>query len=77
MSRIRILVEGQTEETFVNDVLSPHLNRMGVYPHALLFRRGGGSFRYAKCQKVILSALNQDKSAHITTMVDFYGMPKD
>lgn len=77
MSRIRILVEGQTEETFVNDVLSPHLNRMGVYPHALLFRRGGGSFRYAKCQKVILDALKQDKSAQITTMVDFYAMPGD
>ncbi len=77
MSRIRILVEGQTEETFVNDVLSPHLNQMGVYPHALLFRRRGGSFRYVKCQKVILSALKQDKSAQITTMVDFYGMPKD
>lgn len=77
MSRIRILVEGPTEETFVNDVLSPHLNQMGVYPHALLFRRRGGSFRYEKCQKVILDALNQEQSAHITTMVDFYGMPKD
>jgi len=77
VSRIRILVEGQTEETFVNDVLSPHLNQMGVYPHALLFRRGGGSFRYEKCQRVILSALKQDKAAQITTMVDFYGMPGD
>jgi len=77
VSRIRILVEGQTEETFVNDVLSPHLNQMGVYPHALLFRRRGGSFRYERCQKVILSALKQDQSAHITTMVDFYGMPMD
>ncbi len=77
MSRVRILVEGQTEETFVNDVLSPHLNEMGIYPYALLFRRRGGSFRYAKCQKVILDALKQDQSAHITTMVDFYGMPGD
>ncbi len=77
MSRIRILVEGQTEETFVNDVLSPHLNQIGIYPYALLFRRRGGSFRYEKCQKVILDALKQDKSAQITTMVDFYGMPRD
>ncbi len=77
MSRVRILVEGPTEETFVNDILSPHLNQIGVYPYALLFRRRGGSFKYEKCQKVILSALKQDKSAQITTMVDFYGMPGD
>jgi hypothetical protein len=50
---------------------------MGVYPYALLFRRSGGSFKYEKCQKVILNTLKQDQSAYITTLVDFYGMPED
>lgn len=77
MSRVHILVEGQTEETFVNEILSPHLNQMGIYPHAFLFRKEGGSFRYEKCQQVILSALKQDRSVYITTFVDFYGMPKN
>ena len=77
MSRVHILVEGQSEETFVNEILSPHLNQMGIYPHAFLFRKKGGSFRYEKCQQVILSALKQDRSVYITTLVDFYGMPED
>ena len=41
MNRVRILVEGQTEETFVNDILSPHLNQMGVDPHAIFFGKNG------------------------------------
>ena len=77
MSRVRIIVEGQTEETFVNDILSPHLNQMGVYPHAFLFRKKGGSFAYQRARKEILNSLKEDNSLICTTMVDFYGMPKD
>ena len=77
MSRVRILVEGQTEETFVNEILSPHLNLMGVYPHALLFRQGGGSFGYQRARKEILNSLKEDTGRICTTMVDFYGMPND
>ena len=77
MSRVCVLVEGDTEASFVDSVLSPELAPKTIFLHPVLFRKQGGSFRYEKCQKVILSALKQDKSAHITTMVDFYGMPKD
>ena len=77
MNRVRILVEGQTEETFVNDILSPHLNQMGVYPHAFLFRRKGGSFAYQRARKEILNSLKEDTALVCTTMVDFYGMPMD
>lgn len=77
MSRVRILVEGQTEETFVNEMLSPHLNQMGVYPHAFLFRTKGGSFAYQRARKEILNSLKEDNTLICTTMVDFYGMPND
>lgn len=77
MNRVRILVEGQTEETFVNDILSPHLNQMGVYPHAFLFRKKGGSFAYQRARKEILNSLKEDTALVCTTMVDFYGMPRD
>ena len=77
MNRVRILVEGQTEETFVNEILSPHLNQIGVYPHAFLFRKKGGSFAYQRVRKEILNSLEEDKACICTTMVDFYGMPKD
>jgi hypothetical protein len=77
VNRVRILVEGQTEETFVNDILSPHLNQMGIYPHAFLFRKKGGSFAYQRARKEILNSLKEDSARICTTMVDFYGMPKD
>ena len=77
MSRVCILVEGQTEETFVNEILSPHLNHTGIYPHAFLFRKKGGSFAYQRARKEILNSLKEDKARICTTMVDFYGMPKD
>ena len=77
MSRIRVLVEGQTEETFVNDILSPHLNQIGIYPYALLFRRKGGSFAYQRARKKILNSLKENNALTCTTMVDFYGMPGD
>ena len=77
MSRVRVLVEGQTEETFVNDILSPHLNQMGIYPHAFLFRKRGGSFAYQRARKEILNSLKEDNARICTTMVDFYGMPTD
>jgi hypothetical protein len=77
VSRVRILVEGQTEETFANDILSPHLNQMGVYLYAFLFRKKGGSFTYQQARKEILNSLKEDITCTCTTMVDFYGMPKD
>jgi len=70
-------VEGQTEETFVNDILSPHLNHMGIYPYAFLFRRKGGSFAYQRVRREILNSLKEDRTLICTTMVDFYGMPTD
>jgi hypothetical protein len=77
VSRVRILVEGQTEETFVNDVLSPHLNNFGVYPYAFLFRKKGGSFAYQRVQREILNTLKEKSAVVCTTMVDYYAMPND
>jgi len=77
MNRVCVLVEGDTEASFVDLILSPEFAPKTIFLHPVLFRKQGGSFRYEKCQKVILNALKQDKSAQITTMVDFYEMPND
>lgn len=79
MNRVCVLVEGDTEASFVDSILRREFERASkpilLYP--VLFRKYGGSFSYVKCQKVILNALKQDRSVYITTMVDFYGMPRD
>jgi hypothetical protein len=49
MKRVLILVEGQTEETFVRDVLAPHFlaRNVALTPKLLVTRRvkSGGHFK--------------------------------
>ncbi len=77
MNRVRVLVEGQTEESFVTKVIAPHLTNRGVYIYPILFRARGGSFRYPRARKEIGNSLKEDRNLFCTTLVDFYGMPPD
>lgn len=85
MKRVNVVVEGQTEETFVHEVLGPHLAGFDV---ALTARRvefsrrqariyRGGLLEYPKLKKDIVNWLNQDREAVVTTMVDLYALPSD
>jgi hypothetical protein len=78
MIRVHILVEGQTEETFVKSVLQPHFNQHEAYllPR-LLGKPGhkGGVGEYARARQDILITLKQDVGVFCTTMFDYYGMP--
>ena len=82
MSRILVHVEGQTEESFVNNVLAPHLYRVGyalVSPRLLgnarQRSRRGGIRPWDSVRKDILNHLTADQDALATTMVDYYGLP--
>ena len=82
MRRLLVHVEGPTEETFVNNVLGPHLGGQGYLSVAARLmgdarprsRRGGLSWQSVR--KGILRHLKQDPQAVATTMVDYYGMPQ-
>lgn len=78
MVRVHVLVEGQTEETFVERILQSHFNRHEIY----LFPRQigkpghrGGIGEYQRAQRDILATLKQEASTFCTTMFDYYGMP--
>ncbi len=80
MTRVNILVEGQTEETFVNEILGPALHRLGVYPIPRLVgkpKRRGGLISYAGIRNDILVMLKQDRGAYCSTMFDYYRLPTD
>jgi hypothetical protein len=77
MTRVVVIVEGQTEESFVNDVLAEALwpaevyltpIRLGVPGHK------GGRSNYARVKKDVLLHLKQDRVACCSTMLDFYGL---
>ena len=83
MSRILVHVEGQTEESFVNNVLAPHLFRVGytlvsarLLGNARQRSRRGGIRPWDSVRKDILSHLSSDQAALATTMVDYYGLPE-
>jgi hypothetical protein len=78
MTRVHVLVEGQTEETFVKSVLQPHFNEHEIYLFPRLIGKPGhkgGVGEYPRARRDILAALKQDAGAFCTTMFDYYGMP--
>lgn len=86
MNRILILVEGQTEESFVSKVLNPYLNQFDIYAHPTLARTKriitspsdkGGIVKYKHLIDDIKRLFNDKHAILITTMIDLYGMPKD
>ncbi|MFP2895674.1 DUF4276 family protein [Corallococcus sp. 4LFB] len=86
MKRVLILVEGQTEETFVREVLAPHLLRLGLalIPRLVVTKyvKEGGSFKggvpqYALVQGDLRRLLGDTGATCVTTMLDYYGLPRD
>jgi len=76
MTRVYIVVEGQTEESFVNELLAPALRSRQVYLYPVLLGGKGGNTNYARVQKDVLRQLKQDSSAYCSTMLDLYGLGK-
>ena len=86
MKFAHILVEGQTEETFVRDVLGPHLQRCGLFLNAVILATGwlesgrkfrGGVSRYQPIRRDLLKLLADTSVVAVTTMLDYYGLPDD
>ena len=77
MVRINIVVEGQSEETFINQVLAPTLWQHQIFLTPILLGvpgHKGGRPNYARVKKDILLRLKQDTGAYCSTMLDFYSL---
>lgn len=81
MSRVLVFVEGQTEETFVRDLLVPYFSRLGIYLTPILAQTSpghkGGIVSYGKVKHQLTRLCRQDQGAYVTTMMDYYGLPND
>ena len=84
--RVLLLVEGQTEERFVKDVLAPEFYGRQLYlaPTLLVTKRvkdgpnfKGGVTNFAKFHADTMRLLNSAGGALVTTMLDYYGLPSD
>lgn len=86
-ARLHFVVEGQTEETYVNRVLVPHLSSFSVWGDVRCVmtgrRRGairrGGLVSYAKARDDIVFWMKEDREPDVafTTMFDLYALPED
>jgi hypothetical protein len=87
MIRLHAVVEGQTEETFVNRVLAPALAARNVFmdAHCIttgrkksgIFRGGVSQYRHLKTDLTLWMKQDQKPEAWFTTMVDLYALPDD
>lgn len=77
MTRVNIVVEGQSEESFVKGVLAPTLwpQQIALTPSLLgVPGHKGGRPNYARVKKDVLLHLRQDTRAYCTTLLDYYGL---
>ena len=70
-------VEGQTEESFVNELIAPYLSHLGYSTIRPVFIGGmqGGITSWRLAQRDIVNHLQEDEACIATTMVDYYGLP--
>lgn len=87
---INIIVEGGTEENFVNDVLVNHFATINKFVYARKITTGwdrlnkkpakGGLLKYSKFRNDVLRWIKSDKNKEYTfytSLIDLYAFPKD
>lgn len=82
MARLLVHVEGQTEESFVRNLLAPRLLPHGyesvaarLMGNARRRARRGGVQAWPALRTEVIRHLHEDRSAIATLMVDYYAMP--
>lgn len=79
MREVIIVCEGQTEETFVKQVLAPELLIKDIHVRPRLIRtsrysKGGGLTR-DRVLRFLRNTLRERTDTHVTTFFDLYGLP--
>jgi hypothetical protein len=77
MIRVRVIVEGQTEASFVSGPLTAGLMGYGVFLFPTLLGvpgQRGGRVNYDRVKKDVVTALKQDQGVYCTTLFDLYGL---
>ena len=78
MSELVVIVEGETEQTFVRDQLAAHLVVHGTITWPVLpgrHRKHGGVKKWEVARQDIMRTLKGGR--YCSTMFDYYGMPND
>jgi len=85
LKRLYILCEGQTEESFVNVILAPYLQGVGVFATPIICatkrtatkKHKGGVSSFGKIKKELQRLCGEHPHEMVTTMFDLYALPQD
>lgn len=81
MSRVLVLVEGQTERIVVDQFLNPHFNAIGVYLYPRIVgkpgHKGGVRSFDATCNELLMLLKSDRSCAAVTMLFDYYALPAD
>lgn len=83
MRRLYIIVEGQTEQEFVNSLIAPYLQKFEIYsvtPVLIRTSRSGrgGMVNYQHLYNTIKMLLASSQADFVvTTLIDFFRLPND
>lgn len=78
MKRLIIVVEGDTEKEFIDNVLSPYLYTKGVQSVSCfkIKHTKGGLTKYRHLKTDLLNCVYEN-DVLVSTLIDFYALPKD
>ena len=74
---LQIIVEGLTEQNFVNDLLVDYLAQHNIAVHASQVskpQQKGGDIRFERVKTDVLAFLRQRNDIIVSTFVDYYGL---
>jgi len=80
MSEVVVLVEGQTEQRFIKDILAPYLFGQNIFLTPIILDKPGekgGDVKFARAKNDIEKHLKQRSDTYVTLMVDYYGIRSD
>ncbi len=77
MIRVHVICEGQTEETFIRDVIAPLLAPLQIFLTARLISTSktskGGALSYERIRRFVINSLKEE-NVFITTFFDLYAL---
>jgi hypothetical protein len=76
--RLIFIVEGETEKDFVKEILHPYFFSKNIFDINTFKIKysGGGLSNYSHLKSDIIKSIYQPNTV-VTTLIDFYGLPKD
>ncbi|ETR66429.1 MAG: hypothetical protein OMM_12805 [Candidatus Magnetoglobus multicellularis str. Araruama] len=79
-AEIVVLVEGKTEQIFIQNIVAPTLFEKHIFMTPIIISKPGqkgGDIKFSRVINDINIHLKQRADTFLTLFIDFYGIPKD